>query len=597
MDESIIRNVFVSLVKDFRLQHGNGFAEKALTAFLAGPQDFRAYVFPTLGEVPVQRLKAYRQLQHLYKRHTFATDALTDDSVTESTVRKYLDFQEARSVYRPFRTTTFSVLQEARRICREILSLPYTTHQYRRNGRRAALGVPLKNAYFDSKWGDPKSFSCPSALRKDFYEESVSDPLLKPIVRRLFKSSKRNGVPLNLCADTLDLTLVPKSWDKHRCITPLSVFGLYWSFGIGGYVEDCLRMSNLDIKRLQERHKHLARRYSVNRTHVTADLSSASDSLRADILNRILPRHIYRDLRKTFVKNIRIGDDTFHTVSSLPMGNGATFPVETLIFYCLIKAVGNLLNVKGTYSVYGDDLIYPRRIHTYVTSVLSDLGIGVNGDKTFVESHFRESCGGDYYHGVDVRPAMLPSGRAPEKGRLKIVMYLYKVLNSLLFRWDRHEIPQTVRYLISEIFYLHGRVFQVPLTFPSSSGIQTECPLNGDGAIPFMYPKRIFKDGSSWFHFKFIGQAKPESRRVVHEDIYYWDNMNSNELTCCSPPIPWVYGIRKYAWSTRELSNWFLKSIRLLDGKVREKGERFLSETLHSEGLTKVNVSIQSSWT
>lgn len=599
MSDHIARNVFVALVKDFRLYHGKGFAEGALQALNASPQEFRDYKFPTLGEVPVQRFKAYWQLQNLFKRYRFTHDRFTDDELKSLSYEKYVKFQEEKSVYSSYRTSTTLVLSEARKICRQILCLPFEPVNYTRNGKRAARGVPLKNAYLDGKWGDPEMFSCPTALQKDLLQESSQDSQLRPIYKRLLQKSKIAGKRLDLCADRLNLTLVPKSWKTHRAITPLSTYGLYWSFGIGGYVEACLRMSGLDISRLQATHQRLAKRYSEKPTHVTADLSSASDNLRSDILNRVLPRFFYTALKKTFVRTVTIEGTDYHTVSVLPMGNGATFPVETLIFYCLIKAIGNLLKVKGVYSVYGDDLIYPVRIHSYVSGVFRDLGIGVNGDKTFVKSHFRESCGGDYYHKIDVRPALFSSERMPPSGRLKQVQWLYKQLNALLKRWDEAEIPQTVRYLLSEIAYLHGKVFLVPKSFPSSSGFQVEDPFTKRTTIdPFVYPKRIWRDGSTWIHFKFIGESSPSTRRVVYEDIYRWDAMRPKEIVFVPPPVNEKTWARYTNCSnTKQLAKWYLKSLLLKNGEASPKGAAYRDEPLHESGSTKVNVSMISYWT
>lgn len=514
--DTLARKIYISLVQDFRVYLGKDFAEGALTAFLQGPREFRAYEFPALGEVDIFRFKAYRQLQNLFKRYRFESDAMDKDDVTEKTVQKYVDFQTNRSVYMPFRASTSMVLKEARRICKDIISLPYEPDVFKKIGRRAELAVKLSDAFFDKKLGDATCFTCPSSLRADLFSEAACDPLFKRLLRRL--RNQKGSLRIN--EDVLRLTLVPKSWKVDRPITPLTTYGLYWSYGIGGFVQECLRISNLDITRLQEVHKFLAKKYSVSRTHVTADASSASDSIRSDLLNRVLPRFLYNDLKKTFTRKVLIDGVQCHTESVLPMGNAATFPVETLFFYCLIKAVGNLLKVGGTYSVYGDDMIYPSRIHRYVLSVFTDLGIVINEEKTFVKSHFRESCGGDYYHGCDVRPALYPAERMSD-GKLSKLRYLYKVANALRARWCDLEIPNTIRVLQMEILALQGEIYFVPPSFPSESGWQTdEVPLSW-----WLSPSRVFTKIDNWtrtFTFKHLG-TKPNSRRLIHyEDIYYW---------------------------------------------------------------------------
>lgn len=83
------------------------------------------------------------------------------------------------------------------------------------------------------------------------------------------------------------------------------------------------------------------------------------------------------------------------------MGNGFTFPLETLLFYSLVRACcGN----EATVSVYGDDIICPVENIPLVFEVLQACGFLVNTSKSFWSGPFRESCGKDFLFGSDVRP-------------------------------------------------------------------------------------------------------------------------------------------------------------------------------------------------
>lgn len=597
MCDKIAVTVFRKLVEDFRQEHGERFAEGALKALSSGIHEYRDYVYPLLGEVPVRRFKAYWQLQHLFKRYRFEHDRYTDNELEARTLEKFRDFNNARSVYTPLKLSTLRVMREARKVCRQILCLPYVSGYGCRNGIKSTRSVRLEDAYLDNKWATVEGFDCPSALRAEF-NKLRSLPQSRPVVNRLLKLSKKSGVPLNLCADDLNLILVPKSWKTLRPITPLSVMGLYWSFSVGRYVEECLRMSGLDISSLQHQHQRLAKKYSVSRTHATADLSSASDSIRRDHLNRVVPRWLYQDLKKTFINHLMIDGVKTATSSCLPMGNGATFPVETLYFYCLIRAIGNLLKVKGVYSAYGDDLIYPTRIHSYVRDVFDDLGIRLNGDKTFVESSFRESCGGDYYHGIDVRPALLPEESAEPGRKLSYVSWLYTVTNALLLRWDQSEIPQTYAYLLSEIAYARGEIHQVPRTFPASSGIQMDRPVEPTWLQPFIRPRVFFSEGSVYIQVKFIGTRSPKNRKVLFEDVYLWDTLGGDvQLSVVPPPKPKEgWGRYKCPGMTRELAKWFLMSLSFKDGEVRRSNGPFRTEPARQGEKPRISVTKLSSW-
>jgi hypothetical protein len=54
--------------------------------------------------------------------------------------------------------------------------------------------------------------------------------------------------------------------------------------------------------------------------------------------------------------------------------------------------------------VFGDDIIIPERSYSLVSKALSDLGLKINKDKSYVGGNFYESCGVDAYKGVDVTP-------------------------------------------------------------------------------------------------------------------------------------------------------------------------------------------------
>jgi hypothetical protein len=84
------------------------------------------------------------------------------------------------------------------------------------------------------------------------------------------------------------------------------------------------------------------------------------------------------------------------------MGNGATFCLETLVFAAAAHAIRS-----KTVSVYGDDIIVDSDKVDDLKRLLGFLGFSVNADKSFSAGPFRESCGKDYYQGVDITPFYL----------------------------------------------------------------------------------------------------------------------------------------------------------------------------------------------
>ena len=53
--------------------------------------------------------------------------------------------------------------------------------------------------------------------------------------------------------------------------------------------------------------------------------------------------------------------------------------------------------------MYGDDIIVPSNASADAVAVLRAFGFTPNARKTFTTGSFRESCGGDYFMGYDVR--------------------------------------------------------------------------------------------------------------------------------------------------------------------------------------------------
>lgn len=530
-------NLFPQLIQDFRDVLGHDFATHGLAAWEDGVASLRDYEWPTLGQVDVFRFKAYRQLELLFKRHTFIGDTVDKKGRAQAAIEKFDSFQQALPMSRPTGLSVHMVLQEARKLAREILG-PFELSEaipYMKIGGKATLGGPREKAYLDLKLGDPKALTCPSRLRKAVFEVIGGDPTFRSIIRSIFRM---DGQKPNLSANVLDLVPVPKSWKIDRLITPLTLLGLFWSYGVGGVIEKRLCDAGLDIRRLSEVHKRLAKKYSVSKTHVTADLVSGSDGIMRWLLMCILPREWYRSVKLTFVDQLAYKGSVIFTNSALPMGNAATFPVETLVFYCLIKAIGNLAKVEGVFSVFGDDLIYPRRIHKYVAKIFPTLGLNINGDKTFVNSNFRESCGGDYYHGCDVRPALLPENTSTHLRGLRYQQYLYKILNSLLTRWDEAEIPRTVAYLESEIIRTspNHKVLRVPLSYPPTAGKQVDNPFAPvDGMcygkinkINYVLASPPFVGyGDMMYTFDAIVSTPKRRRPVLSVVPYYWEWLRS----------------------------------------------------------------------
>lgn len=207
-------------------------------------------------------------------------------------------------------------------------------------------------------------------------------------------------------------TAVPKDATKHRgiCIEP--ALNVYFQLGVGAVITDRLSRWGWSKKHTPTRHKHFARGGSMFGHVATIDLSSASDTIASNVVRAVLPPSWFElldSLRspKTFVDGKWVLLEKFSS-----MGNGYTFELETVLFWAISRAVCRLMGasnyeVCNLISVFGDDIIVPTTYAEATIKALSFFGLKTNESKTFIKGDFRESCGGDYFCGFDVRPFYL----------------------------------------------------------------------------------------------------------------------------------------------------------------------------------------------
>jgi hypothetical protein len=581
--DGVARKTWLCLLKDFRKFEGLDFCASAHREFMAGIPTFRGYSFPDIGYVSPFRFRAYKQLAGLFKKYRFQQDLYTDDELEALTHQKFMDEQVHFSTFTPLSELGHRVAQRARSIARRILGKynPEDTVLLARFGKKSSIGCPLSLAYIDHKLTDVKAFTGSSECSSWFFESVLpQDEILKSLVVAMGITSPIDNRKLQ--HNSLKLVNVPKSWKVHRSITPLTLLSLFYSYGVGSQVENCLESEGLCISDLQMRHRMLVKKFSISRSHATADLTSASQSLTSDTLNRVLPREWYVAIRRTFSRQLDCKvngrKSTMYTSSVLPMGNGLTFPVETLVFYCILKSIQELTGVQGLISVYGDDLIYPSKLHKYVVRIFPEFRFILNLDKTFVSAYFRESCGSDYYRGVDSRPAMLPQAQI-NATPTQHLSWLYKAYNALSRRWSEDEISSTLYMLLTEIAMVTSKIHRVPPSYPDTAGIKVDTPSKiplGASVLPWLPIKLRFTNGSRWFQFSFMSAVAP--KRAVESVLpYYWlalnggddipkeyDNFWETDFSTLHPHEPRSTGL---CWTKYKRTRW----VRRKNGKGKRK--------------------------
>jgi hypothetical protein len=199
------------------------------------------------------------------------------------------------------------------------------------------------------------------------------------------------------------LAFVPKNAKVFRSIGVEPRWNIYLQLGIGELITQRLRSVGIDLRDQTRNQRAAARAHRAGLA--TIDLSSASDSLSKNLVLHLLPEEWSDLLFKTRSPRTSYKGSTRVVEKVSSMGNGYTFPLETLIFYALASvAVESCGAYVGEICVYGDDIVVPRHAAATLIDLLAYAGFSVNTDKTNVHGRFFESCGCDYLDGVNVRP-------------------------------------------------------------------------------------------------------------------------------------------------------------------------------------------------
>ncbi len=200
------------------------------------------------------------------------------------------------------------------------------------------------------------------------------------------------------------LVFVPKNARTYRSVVVEPMLNTMCQAGIGDHLRRVLLRSGIDI-RDQSRNQRSAREGSLTGALATLDLSSASDTISLELVAFLLPLDWFMFLKRFRTPTVTCSDPrlpgTIRLQKFSSMGNGYTFPLETLIFYALTWAASHR---RDTVTAYGDDIICHTSDVVSVISLLETCGFSVNSKKSYVEGPFRESCGADYYKGVNIRP-------------------------------------------------------------------------------------------------------------------------------------------------------------------------------------------------
>lgn len=226
------------------------------------------------------------------------------------------------------------------------------------------------------------------------------------IVLRTKTTIELNHRHLPVCKGNRFLT-VPKTVKISRpiCVEPLGNMLIQKAYGKA--IRHRLLQYGHDINMAPLLHQKKVHIGSIDGNYASIDLSSASDTIAKQLVKYLLPNDWYDALNRARSHYTYIDETWIHNEKFSSMGNGFTFELETLLFYCLCLAVAKHEGYKfkkGNITTFGDDIIVPTMLAHKTIWLLESCGFTTNKEKTFISGFFRESCGQDYFFGLNTRP-------------------------------------------------------------------------------------------------------------------------------------------------------------------------------------------------
>lgn len=396
-----------------------------------------------------------------------------------------------------------------------------------KNSSGTSLGVPYFDTSIEKKFTVPISTTYRAKPFFDMYLtfdnsmkvaiENMNGPITG--LYRLEQGSRASTVEKN---------------DQIRrmiCVEPTA--NMFLQQGLMSLMYKRMKLFGLDVETLPSRHMDRARVASLTQHEATIDWSSASDCMSIGLLRWLLPPKWFDILDivrsdSTFIEGEKVRLNMFST-----MGNAATFPLETLVFFTMAHAVQLSRNIKinslfpewedlKSISVFGDDCIVPSAMASDFIEAMTDVGFIINDDKSYYGSEsFRESCGGDYLAGTYVRPYFIKAPTSTKKSALEAWLNIIfnsireqylTVFGELTYMYDKHAFR--VLFGLFERYQL--KVKLVPFNFPDDAGLKISDDIGRWQKSYRFELEPIYRDqhGSLRFHY----------RRYV-----YWMSRNRND--------------------------------------------------------------------
>lgn len=277
------------------------------------------------------------------------------------------------------------------------------------------------------------------------------------------------------------MSAVPKTVDISRLVVTPLLLNVFFDKGVGAQLEQTLTHLGIDLRIQPNVNRKLAKRGSMHGDMCTIDLKGASNHVRYARWYPLFPASLQWWLRLTRTDFVELPNKEWEELSMVQtMGSGLIFPLQTLCFLALCRVAYKQCGMqprttgsKQNLAVFGDDIIVHRRAYDTVISMLNAFELVVNMDKTFSTGSFRESCGADWFDGINVRPFFVKRTHRWEDR--------YSIMNRCV-EWSlRLDLP-LLDTLIGDLLEWKVPKFQVPQHGEEYSGLRVTSAIFGSYA-------------------------------------------------------------------------------------------------------------------
>ena len=273
----------------------------------------------------------------------------------------------------------------------------------------------------------------------------------------------------------------------------------------------------------QSVNQSLAYQSSISKRLSTLDLKDASDRVHLHLVQRIFKNsgilELLEDSRS--LSATLPNDQNLVLWKFASMGSALCFPVEACVFYTLIQSAMHMVdgrrpcsrsieNYSRKIAVYGDDIIIPVEYTDFVVQYLESYLLKVNVSKSFKEGNFRESCGADYFNGVDVKP-----------------VYARQVPHDVARDWTAETVMSW--NATADLFYLKGKwhVAQV-IRDMLASVVKRRIPRARSAGSGVFHLSLLFDTNLRWN----VDLCGYKQRRIHYQPLKRKDSINDDGIAC-----------------------------------------------------------------